>query len=95
MAIESAPVTESDEATLGLILDYDVCEDIVSIEVLRASKRTDDPGWGDALPAWSTWEVVARTGLAAARSFGEHFAQHREQRHGVDAAGAAYQPLDR
>jgi len=38
------PIAESDEERSGAILDYDEAGNIVSIEVLDASRRVDEPG---------------------------------------------------
>ena len=41
--LRDVPVVESDEAREGIILDYDVQGNLVSIEVLRASERVKEP----------------------------------------------------
>lgn len=40
---KDAPVEESDEVRSGIILDFDASDNLVSIEVLDASKRVQDP----------------------------------------------------
>ena len=43
LILRNAPVTESDEDKPGVILDYDRDGALVSLEVLDASKRVEDP----------------------------------------------------
>lgn len=51
IVLSSAPIAESDEDKPGVILDYDADGNIVGIEVLQASKRTDNPSRIELLPA--------------------------------------------
>jgi len=39
MILKDVPVSESDESKPGVILDYDSAGDVVSMEILDASKR--------------------------------------------------------
>lgn len=41
--LRDAPVEESDEDKPGVILDYDKAGNIVGIEILDASQRTENP----------------------------------------------------
>ncbi|MBN1308296.1 MAG: DUF2283 domain-containing protein [Chitinispirillaceae bacterium] len=41
--LKKASIAESDESRPGIILDYDKKGNVVSIEILDASKRTENP----------------------------------------------------
>lgn len=42
--LRDSPVAESDEARPGVILDYDADGNLVSLELLDASARVQEPG---------------------------------------------------
>lgn len=44
VTFRDAAIVESDEEKPGVILDYDEAGNIVSIEVLDASSRVEEPG---------------------------------------------------
>lgn len=41
--LRSGPIEESDESKPGVILDYDKAGNVVGMEILDASRRTDSP----------------------------------------------------
>ena len=41
--LRDAPIAESDEDKPGVVLDYDADGNVVGLEILDASRRTDDP----------------------------------------------------
>ena len=43
IVLSDSPIEESDEEKPGVILDYDKDGNIVGLEILDASKRTDNP----------------------------------------------------
>jgi YD repeat-containing protein len=43
ITLRDVPIAESDEEKPGVILDYDTEGNLVSIEVLDASKRVEEP----------------------------------------------------
>ena len=48
--LRDAPVANSDEPRPGVILDYDAEGNVVSLEVLDASTRVEEPGTVTVLP---------------------------------------------
>lgn len=47
LVFREVPVAESDETSQGIILDYDEFGKIVSLELLDASRRVEDPKLGE------------------------------------------------
>jgi uncharacterized protein YuzE len=43
ITLKETPIAESGEDTPGIILDFDSEGQVVGIEILQASKRTDNP----------------------------------------------------
>ena len=43
ITLKDVDIEESDEDTPGIILDFDANRNVVGIEILQASKRTDNP----------------------------------------------------
>ncbi len=43
ITLKDTEIEESDEETTGIILDFDSEHNVVSIEILQASKRIDNP----------------------------------------------------
>ena len=43
ITLKDVEIEESDEETPGIILDFDASGNVVGIEILQASKRTDNP----------------------------------------------------
>lgn len=43
LVLRDVPVAESDEQQPGMILDLDAAGEVVSIEILDASKRVENP----------------------------------------------------
>jgi uncharacterized protein YuzE len=43
MRVTDRPIKESEEVAEGIVVDYDEAGCIVGVEILDASKRTEDP----------------------------------------------------
>jgi YD repeat-containing protein len=61
IVLRDEPVEESDEQTTGVIFDYDAAGNVVSMELLDASKRIAQPNrmvyelvGGYATPVWNS-----------------------------------------
>lgn len=44
ITLRQTPVADSDDAKPGVILDYDAEGNLVSLEILEASRRVENPG---------------------------------------------------
>jgi uncharacterized protein YuzE len=43
IVFNDAPIEESDESKPGVILDFDINGNVIGIEILNVSKRTENP----------------------------------------------------
>ncbi|GBL09526.1 DUF2283 domain-containing protein [Microcystis aeruginosa] len=59
ITLSNVPITESDEQSLGVILDYDQWGNVVGLEILNAQERMDNPQSCEYLILTTKPELVA------------------------------------